>query len=137
MKKNKLYYFILTACFIGYLWLFFLNFVLKKTTQTSFTTCIIKRATGYPCPSCGTTRAVASFFHGEFINSILLNPFGIIVASIMIVCPVWIVIDLLNNKETFHTFYIRLEIIIKKRKVALFLITLVVLNWIWNFYKKL
>lgn len=137
MKKNKLYYLILLACFIGYLWLFFLSYTSKRTTHTNFTVCIFKRITSYPCPSCGTSRAVASFFYGEIIHSILLNPFGIIVSLIMIVCPFWIILDLLKSKSTFYVFYIKFESALKKRHVALPLLILVLLNWIWNIYKKL
>ena len=34
--------------------------------------CIVKRIFGY-CPACGTTRALACFFKGEFVESIKYN----------------------------------------------------------------
>lgn len=137
MKKNRLYLFILTACFFGYGWLFFLNFISSKTSNLDFTVCLFKKITNLPCPSCGTTRAMNQLFHGELLSSLSLNPFGIIVFGIMIVSPIWILLDFLTKKETFYNFYIKFETIIRIKKIAIPLIFLVILNWIWNIYKQL
>jgi len=76
-------------------------------------------------------------FQGDFLNSVLLNPFGLIVAVIMLVSPLWIAFDLLTKKQTFYDFYIHSENTIRTRKTAIALIILVLLNWIWNIYKQL
>ena len=136
MKKNKLYGLTLIACFLGYCWLFFSQCI-GKTAQIDFTICIFKKITTIPCPSCGTTRAVSHIFHGEFLSSILLNPFGLIVSGIMVVCPLWIAFDYFTKKQTFYNFYFQSEAVLKTKKVAIPLIILVVLNWIWNIYKQL
>ncbi|WP_284650852.1 DUF2752 domain-containing protein [Flavobacterium terrisoli] len=99
--------------------------------------CIIKNVTGYPCPSCGTTRAVTLLLEGKLIDSLLLNPFGIIVAVIMIGCPVWVLTDIALKKETFFKAYKKAEATIRKPWIAIVLILLVLLNWIWNLYKNL
>lgn len=137
MKRNKLYFFILIACFIGYSWLFFLNFLAVKIPGIDFTVCISKRITTVPCPSCGTTRAVNQFFDGEFLASLYLNPLGIIVAGIMVICPIWIAFDFYKNTQTFYDFYLKAESKIRTRKIAVLLILLVLLNWFWNIYKQL
>ena len=36
--------------------------------------CLIKRLTGYPCPTCGSTRGVMSLLHGHIIRAWLYNP---------------------------------------------------------------
>lgn len=137
MKKNKLYFLTLVACFLGFSWLFFLKFMPNSISNIDFTVCLFKKITTIPCPSCGTTRAVNQLFHGDFFASILLNPFGVLVFGIMIVCPLWIAYDYFTGKSTFHHFYIKSEAFIRTRKVAILLIFLVILNWIWNIYKQL
>ena len=36
--------------------------------------CLIKRLTGYPCPTCGFTRGGLSLLHGHIIRAWLYNP---------------------------------------------------------------
>lgn len=137
MTKNKLYLLILFACFLGYSWLLFLKSVTVKNSGLNLTVCIFKRVTSLPCPSCGTTRAVSHLFDGEILNSLYINPFGIIVGIIMIVSPCWIAWDSITKKQTFYNFYIKIEKIIRTKKIAILLIILVILNWIWNINKQL
>lgn len=98
---------------------------------------MVKNITGYPCPSCGTTRAIQLLLKNNWMASLQMNPFGIIVALIMVVVPFWIVFDLITKKETFFNAYKKAEAIIRTKKLAIFLIILVVLNWIWNIKKAL
>lgn len=136
MKKNKLYRFIVIACFIGYGWLFFAIQKQKQIQQNEFTVCLFKKITNIPCPSCGTTRAVIEISKGGFISSLFLNPFGIIVAIIMIVCPIWIGYDYFFKKDSFFQFYKKTEAFLRIKKVAIFCVILVLLNWIWNINKN-
>ncbi len=136
MKKNGLYSFILIACFLGYGWLFFFKLFAAKISKSDFTVCLFKRITTIPCPSCGTTRAVNHFFNGEILTSLYFNPFGIIVAGIMVICPIWILFDFFQKTQTFYDFYLKAESKIRTKKTAILLILLVLLNWIWNLYKQ-
>ena len=70
-------------------------------------------------------------------SSILLNPLGLIVSGIMMVCPLWIAFDYFAKKQTFYDFYLKSEAVLRTKKVAIPLIILVLLNWIWNIYKQL
>lgn len=137
MSKNKLYILIFIACFLGYGWLLFLNLFPVKNSGLDLTVCVFKRVTGFPCPSCGTTRAVSYLFEGEIVKSLLLNPFGILVAGIMVLSPGWIIWDAITQKQSFYNFYISVEKLIKKKKIAIPLIALVLINWVWNIYKQL
>ena len=137
MHKNKLYLFLLFACFVGYGWLLFSFQHEHEIQNQEFTVCLFKKVTTVPCPSCGTTRSVMQLSHGNFLSAILINPFGIIVGLIMIIAPVWISYDFIQKKETFYTAYLKIEAIIRKRKVAIVLIVLVIANWIWNIKKNL
>lgn len=134
MTRNKLYSIVLIACFAGFIYLFY---SIHHLRNEAFRVCIIKNVTGYPCPSCGTTRAVSFFLDGNITTSLLLNPFGILVAIMMFVFPVWILTDLLFKKDHFFRAYRKTEVIIRKPWLATILILLVLLNWIWNLYKQL
>lgn len=134
MTRNKLYSLLLIASFAGFIYLFYqINVVQKELVHV----CLIKNMTGFPCPSCGTTRAVTLFLQGKIIESIALNPFGIVVALLMTVVPFWILIDVIFKKECFYFWYKKTEETIRKPWLAIILILLVLLNWIWNIYKHL
>lgn len=134
MTRNKLYSLLLIACLAGFIYLFYNIHTLQSQT---FRVCIIKNVTGFPCPSCGTTRAVTLILEGKFIESLLLNPFGILVAIVMTIFPFWILIDIILKKESFFRMYKKAEATIRKPWLASILILLVLLNWIWNIYKHL
>lgn len=133
MTRNKLYSLLLIACFAGYGYLYY---NIENLPSEAFRVCIIKNATGYPCPSCGATRAVSLLLEGNIIESIALNPFGILVAIIMTVFPVWVLTDVIQKKDSFYKAYKKTESLIRKPWLASVLILLVLLNWIWNIYKN-
>jgi Protein of unknown function (DUF2752) len=134
MTRNKLYSLLLIACLAGFIYLFYSIHISEKE---DFRMCIIKNVTNYPCPSCGTTRAVTLFLEGKIIESVLLNPFGILVAIIMILFPFWILIDVVFKKDTLFKAYKKTEVVIRKPWMVIVLILLVLLNWIWNINKHL
>lgn len=136
MNSNKLYLLLGTACFAGYVWLYVNlseNFLKHDTLQV----CLVKNITTIPCPSCGTTRSMISMFQGDFIQAMLINPFGLLVAITMILTPIWIVFDVIAKKNTLFSLYGKLETRLKKPMVAIPLIILVIFNWIWNIIKGL
>lgn len=134
MTKKKIYFVILTACLSGFIYLFFKTFYSK---QIHFGFCIFKNVTGIPCPSCGTTRAIELILKGNITESLYMNPFGIIVITLMTIAPFWILYDVIYKKDSFLFFYKKTEESIRIRWVSIVLIGLVLLNWIWNIYKKL
>lgn len=136
MNSNKLYLLLGTACFAGYVWLYVNlseNFLKYDTLQI----CLVKNITTIPCPSCGTTRSMISMFQGDFIQAMLINPFGLLVAITMILTPIWIAFDVIAKKTTLFSLYGKLETRLKKPMVAIPLIILVIFNWIWNIIKGL
>ena len=135
MTKSKLYLFILIACFTGLSYLFYKT--IYSHQATSISTCMVKNITGYPCPSCGTTRAIQLLLNNNWMASLQMNPFGILVATMMIVFPLWIIFDISFKKDSFYNYYHKAENIIKTKWIAIFLITLVIINWIWNIKKAL
>ncbi len=133
MSANRLYNTISIACFLGFCYLLYTFFFPVEVLPS----CSIKAVTGYPCPSCGTTRSVFLLLNGNIIQSLLTNPFGLAVAVIMFVLPFWIVSDRIFKKITLFDFYKRSESFIAKRWIAIIMALLVMLNWIWNIQKGL
>ena len=132
MTRNKLYAILLIACFFGFIYLFY---DIKYSENTHFGVCIIKSVTDFPCPSCGTTRAVQLLLQGKMFESLAMNPFGILVTLIMTIVPFWILFDIVIKKESFYIAYKKMEKTIRIQWLAAILILLVLLNWIWNIYK--
>src|SRR5690606_33270603 len=137
MKRNRLYTILALACILGYSWLFYSILKTENTGPEIFGACMFKNVTGIACPSCGSTRAMVLLAKGDFIGAILLNPIGLVLAAVMLVVPVWLAYDVLTKKDTLLVNYKKAENIIKIRWVAIVLILLIVLNWIWNIYKDL
>ncbi len=136
MSRSKLYAIILTACSAGYVWLYY-SLAGKAAGSKGMEVCLVKHATGVPCPSCGATRAVLSITEGDFLAAFHFNPIGYLVAGIMLIAPTWIIIDLLTKQRTFLNTYQRMELHIKRPLYAATLIFLVVINWIWTITKGL
>lgn len=136
LYRNKLYSIIFTACLAGYIWLY-LVFSKNLTDNKSFEVCLIKQITNIPCPSCGSTRSIISIIKGDYIGSLYINPMGIIIGIIMLLSPIWIIIDLTMRMNTLYVFYQKIEAYIQRQKVAIALILIAVVNWIWNISKGL
>jgi len=136
LNRNKLYLILLIACLAGYIWLYF-GFKNEITENNSVKVCVIKYVTNIPCPSCGSSRSVISLIKGDFISAFKFNPIGYLVAIIMIIAPIWILTDVIKKNQTLFDFYLKTEKYIRKPNIAIPLILLVIINWIWNIVKEL
>lgn len=134
MVKNRLYITICIVCFFGFCYLLYGFFFAQYFTPRL---CIFKNVTGYPCPSCGVTRAIFLLLEGEITKSLMMNPLGFVAALIMLIVPLWLLNDFLTKKETFYTFYKKTESVISIRWIAAVLTVLIILNWMWNINKGL
>jgi hypothetical protein len=136
ISPKKLYQFLLIACFAGYSWLLYSLFN-QQADSSTIEVCLIKRATNVPCPSCGTTRSVLSLINGDPLQSLYTNPFGILIAGFMLIIPIWILIDYVKNEKTLLNYYTRTINLLNKPFIAIPMMILVLLNWIWNITKGL
>lgn len=136
MGRNKLYAILSTACAAGYIWLM-ITYHRNVSLAMEPGVCLIKRITGVPCPSCGSTRSVLSILKGNFADALFWNPFGILIMIILLVAPLWMVYDLASQNDSFYRFYNRTELFLKRTWIAIPAIVLVLLNWIWNIAKGL
>ncbi|ODS84233.1 MAG: hypothetical protein ABS46_04335 [Cytophagaceae bacterium SCN 52-12] len=134
LPVRRLYTIVLLAGAGGFAWL---GYSLLSHRPLGGGVCLIKQVTGVPCPSCGTTRAIDALLHGHFTESVLLNPFGLLVFSAMALFPLWVLADLLTGNNSFFYFYSRAEKLLRRKYIAIPLAVLVLLNWIWNIFKGL
>lgn len=137
ISRNKLYIILSIACIAGYLWVFYQLSANHRSERDIGTVCLFKHTTGVPCPSCGSTRSVISLVKGNISQAIYLNPFGIIIALIMLITPFWIFTDVLTRKKTLWDVYRKIEIYLKNPVVIFSLVLMVLINWIWNITKGL
>ncbi|MCF6351391.1 MAG: DUF2752 domain-containing protein [Cyclobacteriaceae bacterium] len=135
LTRNKLYAFMGLGNVAGVSWLVF-NYN-TYGQNNGITVCFIKNVTGIPCPSCGSTRAVEALIHGNLLESITLNPIGLLLTTLLAVLPIWILIDLARNQNSLFNFYQRAEPVLRQKKIAIPAIALLMANWIWNIYKGL
>lgn len=134
MTRNRLYTIVMIVSISG---LFYLIYSYFRDPDTGVGLCFFKNATGYPCPSCGTTRSIKHLYQGEFYKAMMTNPLGYVMAIVMLVVPFWVGYDYVTRKSGFFYFYQKSEAFLRKRPVAIVLIGLVLANWIWNIYKQL
>jgi len=137
LGKKKLYAILSIASMAGYAWLSYGLINYQQGNDHTVGVCIIKSVTNIPCPSCGSTRAIIKLLQGNLLESLYTNPFGIIILTIMLVLPLWILFDLSTKKQSLYDFYFQAESYLKRRIIAIPLITLVIMNWIWNIMKGL
>jgi hypothetical protein len=137
MKRySSLYLFITLLLLAGYGWLWF---ILSKENPHSddLRLCLFHAVTGYPCPSCGTTRSVVFLLNGSFSSAFLTNPLGIPVLIGLVLFPLLLLYDVITRKQLFIRLYKTAEHSLRKPFIAYLSILLVLLNWIWNIKKEL
>ncbi|MHB8843449.1 MAG: DUF2752 domain-containing protein [Nitrospirota bacterium] len=89
--------------------------------------CVFKTFTGFPCPTCGTTRSLVRLANGDLTGSLLMNP---AVALGMIAAILWLLsntIIVLLDTSRFTLSFTRSE----SNMVRVAALTLLLLNW-WH-----
>lgn len=137
MQSNrKLYWTLVILSVTGYAWIGFHLFV-NNGEQVSLG-CLVKNVSGIPCPSCGVTRSLLLLFSGSFMESLLMNPLGVVAAVALVILPLWLLTDLLTQKTTLARTFLWTEEKIRTRKtIYIPLVALALLNWGWNILKGL
>jgi hypothetical protein len=136
LTRNRFNLYLSLACLAGYFWLALISRLPPEEIGKQYDVCLIHHFLGMPCPSCGSTRSVISLLHGDLPGALYWNPFGFLIFSILIISPIWIAYDLFLKKDSFFRFYRLTERTLSRKWVAIPAIILVLINWIWNFYKN-
>lgn len=134
MTRNRLYTLLGIACLAGYSWLLLVYFFRER--MGAFTLCPIKALSGYPCPSCGSTRGVLSIAREDFASAIHLNPVSYIVAATMLILPIWLIHDAIRKSDSLHRAYIGGSAWLGKKQNLIIFVVLILINWIWNILKQ-
>ena len=124
------------ACAAGYIWLA-ITYHQQVANAMEPGVCIFKHVTSIPCPSCGSTRSVLALMNGDISGALFWNPFGIILMTILVASPIWMAYDLASRNSTLLNTYLKTELFLKRKWIALPAILLVFMNWTWNIYKGL
>lgn len=135
ISNRRIISIIISACFAGWLWILFNKFLQAQIGNQEIHACLFKLMTGIPCPACGSTRSVLCLLNGQFTEAFFINPLGFILLPGMTLLPLWIVRDLVMRRNSFQQIYRKAEFLLQKRMIGIPAITLVIVNWAWNFFK--
>ncbi len=118
--------------FTGFIIAFYLVITADfPTVENHVSYCMIHHATGYPCPACGTGRAMIFLRYGEFYSALLYNPLAYILLVLSLIAIVVMIKDLIKGERKM------IELLTTKVHplviIAIFIFTVV--NGIWNIYK--
>jgi hypothetical protein len=137
MNRKKLYILLAGLSLAGYAWLAW-NVSESSEHPAIPTVCMFKEITHLPCPSCGTTRSLVLLLSGHVQESLLTNPFGMVLALALVILPLWVAIDTLRKSDSLFRRYTSAERAIARHWwIAVPAAALVVLNWCWNIAKGL
>jgi hypothetical protein len=89
--------------------------------------CAFRILTGYPCPACGTTRALIHFSQARFLPAFAMNPLAFIA---LVGCILFFFYSIITFLFDFRRFQISLSETEKDlvRKIAF---AIVFLNWLY------
>ena len=99
--------------------------------------CIFHTITGDPCPACGTRRALLSLLKGDIYTSVLINPYGLLLALLVIFYTTGLTCDFIRKSRQFRDWLKRSEQLLANKYILMLIILLMLLNWIWNIHKGL
>ena len=97
--------------------------------------CVVKHIYGFPCPSCGTTRAIGALLHGALYDALMWNPLGLPVLLALLVFPFFWLYDVLQKRFVLRQTYAYTEQLLQKPLYALTFFGIMATLWIWNIMK--
>jgi len=133
MARSRLYSIIVIASLAGFAWITYLH--TREYRDNEPTLCMIKNITSIPCPSCGSSRSVMLIMDGNYLAALKTNPLGFLISFLLLVCPAWVLVDMVMKRSSFLRFYHAMESVLRIKWVTILMITFVAANWIWNIMK--
>ena len=131
MTRRQLYFLALFLGLAGQIWIAY-SYKKLERQEEAFNTCIFRRITGIPCPSCGTIHSIVSILHGDLPKALSENPLGFAGILVVAIIPYWILADLVLGGESFYRFYLRINAFLKKKRVLFGLLLSVLLLWMYK-----
>lgn len=137
LSRRRLTTLSLTLSLLIYAWVG-LNLLLQgRPTGVDLTICPLRLVTDIPCATCGTTRALCALSEGQWLESLRLNPLGIVVAIATIVSSLWIAYDALTGQQSYYQSYLKIINSPRRKYIVVSICTLLLINGIWNILKTL
>jgi hypothetical protein len=100
--------------------------------------CLVKKITGLPCPSCGTTRGVIALLHGQVQTALWLNPLSTVALLAITGATLLLLADTLQpGRNRLGQAWNRIETTLRRPPVMIAFALLIAGNWIWNMIKAL
>ena len=88
--------------------------------------CAFKNFTGWPCPTCGLTRAVCHALRGDWAMSLDYHPAGILVAAGLVAWMLWSAAEAIGGRALGENLRGRMSASLVTASAALS-----VVSWIW------
>lgn len=104
-------------------------------SEPESTICLFKNVTGIACPSCGTTRSVLAIFGGDISSAWFINPLGLLGATFLLLFPFVFGYQLFSKRKIVERLMDRIVGAIKQPRMAIPLLMIMLVNWIWNITK--
>lgn len=129
IHKSKLFYlYTILLLIVGAAWL-----VWSYTAEAGQSICLFRHITGWPCPSCGSTRSILFLLDGQYRAALYANPLGYVSAVGMLVGAGWAAFDTIAGRQSMYRAYYHLEGRLRSNPVLLIFILLpVIILWIWK-----
>jgi uncharacterized protein DUF2752 len=87
--------------------------------------CWFHQLTGYPCATCGATRAAIAFFHGDVVRSWHWNPLAFLAYSGIAIFDAYAFVVLVTRSRRLRASFSSVE----KKILRIALIALLAVNW--------
>jgi Protein of unknown function (DUF2752) len=91
-----------------------------------FPVCLFKAMTGWPCPACGTTRALGRLFALDVPGAFAMNPLATIAALVLVPWAIADLVLLTRGRALEADVAPRLGAVLRVAAVVA-----IVLNWAW------
>jgi Protein of unknown function (DUF2752) len=72
--------------------------------ESSQSICPFKMLTGFPCPGCGITKSLVSFYEGDIFKSFSYHIFGPFVIAFCVITIAVLSIELITKKEYLNSW---------------------------------
>ena len=118
---------------IGILYVSLFSFLELNKLNINF--CLLKSITGFPCVTCGTTRAFDLLLKGEIYRSLLMNPLGLVVFISSVSFVFLLFFDYFVGTKILNNLIDKTKSLKLNHKIVILVFLLLLLNWIWNVIK--
>lgn len=98
-------------------------YVMTRVRGVPVVLCPLKNLTGWPCPTCGGTRAGVALLSGDPLRAITMNPF---VTVLLLAAPAWIVWRVATGRAMSARSASRAWVIVG---------TLLLVNWVYVLWR--